>query len=162
MSSKLLEFNANKCRVMLLSRKRSNSTPPPLIYLNGTVLSQVTSYKYLGVIITHNLSWKPHVTSITRRFIGMIYRKFYRHSNSVTLLKLYLNIIRPNLEYASSVWDPSHRLEIDALENVQKFGLWMCLKSWNESYDGLLKAAKIPSLRTTRAQLKLYLKLSRI
>jgi hypothetical protein len=38
----------------------------PLIYLNGTVLSQITSCKYLGVAITAtcNLSWKPNVTSI--------------------------------------------------------------------------------------------------
>ena len=109
-SCKLLEFSANKCRVMLLSRKRSNSIPSPPIYLNGVVLSRVTTYKYLGVI-SHNLSWKPHIlTTIcnkTRRLIGMIlYRKFYGYSNPVTLLKLYLAIIRPNLEYASSVWDP--------------------------------------------------------
>ena len=51
----------------------------------------------------------------------MIYRKFYRHSNSTILQKLYLNIIRPNLEYASSVWDPFYKQEIDALESVQKF-----------------------------------------
>ena len=129
MSCTLLEFNANKCRVMLPSRRRSNSIPSPPIYLHGVVLSQVTTYKYLGVIISHNLSWKPHVTAIcnkTRRLIGMIYRKFYRHSDPTTLLKLYLTIIRPNLEYASSVWDPSHRLQIDALESVQKFGLRMC------------------------------------
>ena len=90
-SCKLLEFNANKCRMMMLSRKRLNSIPSPPIYLNGVVLSQVTTYKYLGVTISHNLSWKPHVISIcnkTRRLIGMIYRKFYGYSDPVTLLKL--------------------------------------------------------------------------
>ena len=159
MSCKLLEFNANKCRVMLLSRKRVNSIPSPPIYLNGVVLSRVTTYKYLGVIISHNLSWKPRITTIcnkTRRLIGMIYRKFYGYSNPVTLLKLYLTVIRPNLEYAFSVWDPSQKLQVDALENVQKFGLRMCLKSWNESYDDLLIRTKIPSLKTRRMQMKLY------
>jgi hypothetical protein len=85
----------------------------------------------------------------------MIYRKFYRYSDPTTLLKLYLTIIRPNLEYASSVWDPSHSLQIDALESVQKFGLRMCLKSWNENYDDLLVKTKIPSLKTRRTQMKL-------
>ena len=85
----------------------------------------------------------------------MIYRKFYTHSNSATLLKLYLTIIRPNLEYASSVWDPFHKLEIDALESVQKFGLRMCFKSWNESYDDLLERTKVPPLKMRRAQMKL-------
>ena len=158
MSSKLLEFSANKCRVMLISRKRSKSTPPPPIYLNGTVLSQVTSYKYLGVTITHNLSWKPHILSIcnkTRNLIGMIYRKFYRHSKLSTLLRLYLTILRPNLEYACVVWDPSHKVEIDELENVQKFGLRMCSKSWNESYEDLLQQLKLPSLKKRRTHMKL-------
>ena len=158
MSCKLLEFNANKCRVMLLSKKRRNSIPSPPIYLNGVVLSRVTTYKYLGVIISHNLSWKPHITTIcnkTKRLIGTIYRKFYGYSNPVTLLKLYLIIIRSNLEYASSVWDPSQKLQIDALESVQKFGLRMCLKSWNENYDDLLIRSKIPSLKTRRMRMKL-------
>ena len=38
-------------------------------------------------------------------------------------------IIRPNLEYACPVWDPFHKAEINALENVQKFGLRTCVKS---------------------------------
>ena len=85
----------------------------------------------------------------------MIYRKFYGYSNPVTLLKLYLTVVRPNLEYASSVWDPSQKVQVDALENVQNFGLRMCLKSWNESYDDLLIRPKIPSLKTRRMQMKL-------
>ena len=124
MSCKLLDFNANKCRVMLLSRRRANSVPSPPIYLNGVVLSRVTTYKYLGVIISHNLSWKPHnnniiITTIcnkTRRLIGMIYRKFHGYSNPVTLLKLYLTIIYYldqiwNM-HAFSVWDPSQNYRL--------------------------------------------------
>ena len=53
-SCKLLEFNANKCRVMLLSRKKSNLILSPPIYLNGVVFSRV---------ITYNLSWKPQQQS---------------------------------------------------------------------------------------------------
>ena len=32
----------------------------------------------------------------------------------------YNIIVRPNLEYCSSVWDPSHQKDIDKLENVQR------------------------------------------
>ena len=128
------------CNAAIKEKSEFGSIPTNL-YLNGVILSRVTTYKYLGVIISHNLSWKPHITTIcnkTRRLIGIIYRKFYGYSKPITLLKLYLTVIRPNLEYASSVWDPSQKLQIDALESVQKFGLRMCLKSWNESYDDLL------------------------
>ena len=138
---KHLSLNEDKCRTMLISGKRSNSIPPPTLYLNAKVLQQVSSYKYLGVIITNTLSWKPHIKAIcknTRKLIGMLYRNFYEYSSSDTLLKLYLTNIRPHLEYASPVWDPFHKGEIDRLEGVQKFALRMCSKSWSLNYETTL------------------------
>ena len=38
-------------------------------------------------------------------------------------LKLYLTTVRPQLEYASSVWDPYLKEDIETIERVQKFGL---------------------------------------
>ena len=140
---------------MHISRKRSNSLSPPSLYLNATELVQVSSYKYLGVIITNTLSWQPHITSIckkTRRLIGMMYRNLYEHSSSDTLLKLYLTTIRPHLEYASPVWNPFHKGEIESIENVQKFALRMCLKSWTSNYEELLVNAHVPTLSSRRIQ----------
>ena len=148
--------------MMVISRKRLNLIPSPPLYLNGTRLDQVKSYKYLGVTITSNLSWLPHITSLcnkTRRLVGMIYRKLYQHSDSRTLLKLYLSIIRPHVEYASPVWDPHHKTEIEAIESVQKFALKMCLKSWSSNYEQLLLQleARLPSLRVRRSALMSHL-----
>ena len=53
---KHLQFNASKCRLMFITKKKANSLPPPPLILDGTVLSQVSSYKYLGVTFTSNLS----------------------------------------------------------------------------------------------------------
>ena len=122
-ANKHLEFNADKCRVMVVSRKRihSLSIPSLPLYLNGTQLNQVTSYKHLGMTITSDLSWLPHITSLcnkTRKLVGMIYRRFYLHSDTHTLLKLYLTIIRPHLEYASPMWDPYHKIDIEVMESV--------------------------------------------
>ena len=138
---------------MHISRKRSNCLSPPPLYLNATELVQVNSYKYLGVTITNTLSWQPHIMAIckkARKMIGMIYRNMYQHSSPNTLLKLYLTTIRPHLEYASPVWYPFHKGEIDCIESVQKFALRMCLKSWNLDYEQLLENAHIPTLRSRR------------
>ena len=108
--------------------------------------------------ITSNLSWLPHITSLcnkTRRLVGMVYKKFYQHSDSRTLLKLYLSIIRPHIEYASPVWDPYHKTEIEAIESVQKFALKMCLKSWSSNYEQLLLEARLPTLKVRRSALSL-------
>ena len=106
---KVLHFNTNKCKLMLIIGKRANSLPPPPLTLNGTVLRGVSSYKYLGVTIISDLSWSPHITNCcnkTRRIIGLLYRRFYQHTNSPCLLRLYKSFIRPHLDYASIVWNP--------------------------------------------------------
>ena len=37
---------------MLITRKHSKSRQPPPLLLDGTILAQISSYKYLGITIT--------------------------------------------------------------------------------------------------------------
>ena len=107
---KYLQFNTNKCKVMLVTKKRDNSIQPPQLCLDGVPLTRVYSYKYLGITLTSNLSWSPHIINCcnkTRRLIGLLYRQFYENATSPTLLKLYCSFIRPHLEYAAIVWNPA-------------------------------------------------------
>ena len=157
-SGKHLQFNTAKCRLMFITRKKIHSLPPPCLTINDTALTQVQEYKYLGVIITSDLSWTPHITNLcnrSRRLIGLLYRRFYKHASSNTLLKLYISFIRPRLEYSSAVWNPYLKGEVEALEKVQKYALKVCLKSWDVSYDDLLREASLPSLQLRRIQASL-------
>ena len=54
--SKNLKFNAERCKLMLITSKNSKSLPPPDLTLDGTVLGRVFSYRYLGITITSNMS----------------------------------------------------------------------------------------------------------
>ena len=126
--------------------------------LNGSQMNRVQSYKYLGVQITSDLMWSDHIVKIcnkTRKLIGILYRSFYKYSSSSTMLKLYSSFIRPHLEYATAVWDPFLKKDIELLEGVQKFGLKVCTKSWNCSYEELLQQARLPTLQTRRQHSKL-------
>ena len=90
-SQKHLKFNVNKCKVMLLSKKRTRSIQPPNLTLNDETLEHVSTYKYLGITFTTDLSWHPHITNIcskTRRLIGLLYRRFYKHTTPAAMLKL--------------------------------------------------------------------------
>ena len=89
---------------------------------NGNVVNQVNEYKYLGVILSSDMSWSSHI-SATRKFIGVLYRKFYLYSETYALLHLYQSLIRSHIEYACSVWDPHLNKDIERLEGVQKFEL---------------------------------------
>ena len=48
---------------MLVSRKRTSSLPPPILYVSGTPLQHVTSVRYLGVELTQDLSWSLHISA---------------------------------------------------------------------------------------------------
>ena len=126
-------FNTAKCKYMRISRKKKCSISAPSFFLNGCPLEEVPTFKYLGVIISSDLSWSQHIEGIcskARKIIGMLYRRYYQYADSSTLLKLYTSLVRPH-EYAAPVWDPSTVQDIQHLESVQKFALWVSSKQWH-------------------------------
>ena len=119
----LLKFNALKCVVLKLRETLS------YIYtLNGHDLKQVHEQRDLGVIISDDLHPWKHIQEITKKAnqrIGMIRRCF----SNITQRKisiLYTTSVRPLLEYASVVWSPWYKTDIDLLEKVQKRCLALC------------------------------------
>ena len=135
-----LSLQPSKCCYMLITRKKACSIPPPILYVSGTPLLSVSSVRYLGVQLNSDLSWSPHISNLcakARRLVGVLYRRFYKHANTSTLLHLYKSFIRPHLEYCAIVWDPHLLKDVDALEKVQRFALRMCLKSWSLDHNQL-------------------------
>ena len=77
--------------------------------INGVQLNYSNTYTDLGVIINHNLSFNDHIDNIIRkayRMINIIFRVF-RCNKHVPLTLAYMSYVRPVLEYASSLWNPS-------------------------------------------------------
>ena len=94
---------------MLLSRKRTCTTPPLSLQVDNCELSLVQCTKYLGILLNSEMSRIPHITAIcakARRLVGLLYCRFYKWPDPSTLLKLYIAYIRPHLEYCVCVWDP--------------------------------------------------------
>ena len=153
-----MTFNTTKCKHMLISRKKNRHNSAPPLTLNGCTLEKVPTFKYLGILITSNLTWSPHIQNLcrkARKIIGLIYRRYYRHTNSGTLIQLYTSLVRPHLEYAAPLWDPHLVHDIHSIESVQKFALRVCSKRWDYGYSELLEAFNIPSLESRRTYLKL-------
>ena len=59
-----MTFNKKKCKLMHISHIRSPVLPTTPITLNGTVLETVNTFKYLGLLISSDLSWIPHIQNI--------------------------------------------------------------------------------------------------
>ena len=157
-SNRHLKLHADKCCFMLVSRKRTNSITPPLLFTReDSPLRQVDSMKYLGVVLTSSLTWSEHILNIctkTRKLIGLLHRRFH-HCCPEVMLRLYKAFIRPHLEYAPQVWDPYFAKDIEILEKCQKFALRVCTKSWSSTYLDLLNSTRLPTLADRRKTAKL-------
>uniref|UniRef100_A0A6G5AAT4 Putative endonuclease/reverse transcriptase n=1 Tax=Rhipicephalus microplus TaxID=6941 RepID=A0A6G5AAT4_RHIMP len=113
-----MKLNINKCKHMHISR---NSSPASTYHINYVFLESALSYKYLGVNISSNLSWKTHINYIINNancILGYIHRNFFHSSSSIELL-LYKTLVRSKLEYSASVWSPGIESLISDLEAVQ-------------------------------------------
>ena len=153
-----MSFNVSKCKCMLISRKPHMNYPS--LTLSGEYLEIVKCYKYLGLLLSSNLSWLTHIELIcvkVRKLLGLLHRQFSANTNSCTLTKLYLILIRPHLEYGAQVWHPYLSKDIQAIENVQRFALRICSKKWNLSYWELLDMFQLPYLENGRFGLSLLI-----
>ena len=157
--SHYLSVNDKKTKYMIISRKRSSFDSFPPLFLNNTILECVFTFKYLGVLISCDLLWSPHIQAVcskARKLTALIFRTFYCHTSSVTLFKLFFSLILPHLSYCSLVWDPpSNSCDSALLEKTLFFSLKMCSHKWNVSYTTLLSLFGIPSLSVPRSHSKL-------
>ena len=102
-----MRFQPVKCNMMQLTRKRIKKIHASYT-LEGTDLENVESIKYLGVTITSDLRWNTHVSNVctkANRALGFLRRNLYSCPQEVKEAA-YKGLMRPVLDYGSSVWDP--------------------------------------------------------
>ena len=78
-SENFLTLNPSKCIYMLISKKRSPTLPDIPLLLHKLPLCQVDTFKYLGLLLSEDLSWSPHINAIcskARQVLGLLYRRF--------------------------------------------------------------------------------------
>ena len=115
-----MRFQPVKCNIMQIIRKRTNKMEASYT-LEGTVLENADSIKYLRVTITHDLRWNTHISNICtkeNRTLGFLRRNLYQCPQDVKEAA-YRGIVRPILEYGSYVWDPQGVVLQQEIEKVQ-------------------------------------------
>ena len=90
--------------------------------MNGDELECVKNTKYLGATISEDLSWTAHTEQAAGKAHGML--AFLQRNLWMLPVRLrekaYLTIVRPGLEYASSITDPYLKKDTKKLEDVQR------------------------------------------
>jgi len=152
----LMEFHPQKCQILNITNKR---TPIKYQYsIHGHNLETVDSAKYLGVHIHRQLNWNTHIDKIvskanqTRSFIQRNLRKCPESTKELA----YKAMVRPVLEYASTVWDPHTQENIKKVEMVQRRAARFVKNQYGQtsSVTEMLHHLQWQSLRERRAQAK--------
>ena len=115
-----MSFNPSKCNIIRISRKRKNLDKD--YYLKNEKLEVVKTATYLGVNIADNLTWHSQITKAAakgNRALGFVRRNIKTRSKK-TKVRAYETLVRPILEYCSTVWDPHQNTLIYDIERVQR------------------------------------------
>ena len=102
--SNRLTLNISKSKFMIISKKKRDGNFS--VQINGLELEECESYKYLGIYIDKNLSWKAHVEHVGKklsRACGALAKML--HYDSVDVLKnIYYALINSYVRYGLIVW----------------------------------------------------------
>jgi hypothetical protein len=116
-----LELNASKTKEMIVDFRRNPSPKDPLV-VNGQAIETVECFKFLGTIISEDLSWTSNTDSIISRAQQRLYflrqLKKFGLSKSM-LLQFYRCVVESILTFSICVWfGTSTQQQKDRLERV--------------------------------------------
>ena len=117
-----MQFNPSECQVVQVTGSKSKKPINSEYILHGQVLETVTCARYLGVDVSSTLSWNSHIDRVVNnanRTLGYI-RRNIKCQNTDVRESAYNTLVRPQLEYASAVWDPHTKERISKIEMVQR------------------------------------------
>ena len=143
-----MKFNINKCKVLNVGR----GNPHNKYTLNQEELESSEYEKDLGVIINSDLRLRKQCLEArnkANRVLGFIFRSVKSRSPEV-ILKLYLALVRPHLDYAVQFWSPHYRKDINLIESVQRRMTKRIQGMRDIPYDRRLKMLNLHSLERRR------------
>ena len=136
------------------SRQKVNAlTASPVLIINGTPVSQVSTTKSLGVLIDANLTWGSHIEKLAKNVASGIatikrVRQFVPPATSHLIYKV---LIQPHFDYCNVVWGSSGIKLADKLQKLQnRASQALTFSSYDADVLQLFQKLNWKSLRTQR------------
>ena len=147
-----LSLNLKKTKYMIFHNSQRNIAKnhlfkylvdePSTIKINETPIERVKSYKFLGLILQENLSWKEHIEKTANnisRTICILYKIKYKVPQNI-LKMIYSALILPHLNYGILIWG----FDLERLFILQKKAIRIISNSFFlEHTDKLFKKLKL-------------------
>jgi hypothetical protein len=145
-----MEFNVAKCKVM-----HAGTRNPGFEYkMAGQTLSETEAEKDIGVKVQRNL--KPaaqcaEAARVAQAVLGQIARAFHYRDRHV-FVQLYVQYVRPHLEFSTQAWSPWTAADKNVLERVQQRAVKMVSGLQSKVYEDRLKELGLQTLEERRHQ----------
>jgi hypothetical protein len=145
-----MEFNVEKCKVMHVGRQN----PHYEYQMKGKKLATTEEEKDVGVYVTKNLkpSSQCHRAAVRATAVLNQLSKNFHYRDKRTFVKLYIQYVRPHLEFAVPAWSPWSRGDQEELERVQQKAVRMVSGLKGTSYEDKCKELKLQTLQERRVQ----------
>lgn len=147
----MLPLNIDKCVVLHMGKNN-----PHLPYrMVDRQLRTVRNHVDLGVVITEDLSWSSHISSICKRANSTLYllKKAFREVSFDAFVGLYKCYVRPILEFAGPVWCAELVRDKNALESVQRRATRLPFRGNNRpSYEVRMRMAQLDTFENRKVR----------
>ena len=117
-----LSLNTKKSSFMIFQPRQKRKTLDFSITLNSTHINRVKEVVFLGVVLDEHVTWKPHISRITKKVskaIGLLCKsRFY--ISKFSLRTLYYSLVYPYLYYRTIAWGSTYPSNLNRLVILQK------------------------------------------
>jgi len=125
--------------------------------MKGIDLTKSTCEKDLGVILSLDLKPEKYIGLVMRKASNTLWllSQSLRYLDNHSKISAYTSYVRPQLEYATVIWSPYLKKDIDRIERVQKRFVKGLQGFRNLPYDEVLRRLTLHKLETRRMILDL-------
>ena len=127
-----MKFNVDKCKIMPVGR----NNPQYEYFMAGKKLQVVEEEKDIGVLIHNSLKPSKHckkVADTANAVLRQLTKNFHFRDRHV-FKKLYVQYVRPHLEFASPAWSPWNESDKAIIEKVQMRAI-NCISGLQGTYE---------------------------
>ena len=121
LNSNRLALNISKTNFVIFASKNKPLKNVTLL-LNKKAIEQKDHVKYLGVLIDSKLTFKVHITAVSKRIAkatGIMYR-IRKYVDNKTLTMIYYSLIYPFLLYGIPIWGNADDVHLKSIFTIQK------------------------------------------
>ena len=157
-----LSLNIRKTNYIYFKNLHSKDVLHNDISIDGMIIVEKNSTKFLGITIDSSLTWGSHIDNIcilASRAVGILYKMKYCLPKK-SLFMLYNSLILSHLSYCNIAWGNCNKTKLNVLLLLQKKALRICTQSHflanSDPIFHRLKTLKINDIHTLQTAIFMF------